>query len=713
MGVKRTVLVVDDQEVNRDILSEILSQDYNVISVEDGIQAIEVLKSKGIEISAILLDLVMPKMDGVEVLKVIKKDFGELNIPIIVETQKYGDTFEVEILKLGANDFVTKPYNPDIIRLRVRNLIEMREARAAVDTLVMDEVTGLLTKVGFSNKAQILLEDSKEKGKYELIVGDIEQFKLFNDIYGEDEVNRLLRYIADSLKEVFEGRESLIAHGYGDRFFILTAKYDDIIEDLNKVVEKVREFKENYKAILKFGIYTVKENVSIGSMCDRAQLAVDTIKGQYDKYCCYYDASLREKMMEERKITNLMRDGLKEKQFDVYFQPKFDANRESIVGAEALVRWIHPEIGMISPGIFIPIFEKNGFITELDKYVWERVCEFQSKTKKETGVIVPVSINVSRRDILEENLVNVFSGLLSKYDIEAKYLHLEITESAYTENPQQLISVVKELKDMGFVIEMDDFGSGYSSLNMLAMLPIDILKLDMKFIQNEFVDNKNKQDDSDDTLSIGGNSKSIISTIINLARWMNLLVVAEGVETKEQLEFLKKMKCNIIQGYYFAKPMVKEDFRKSLEEKEVTPVFDMTSYMSYIANTKNVSDDSKVMLIVDDLDMNRIILEEYFKNDYHVVQSDNGKMAWEYIKQNYENITIIMLDLYMPAMDGFTLLEMLKADEKYKNIPVVITSQASEKAANIVRLQKADGFLSKPYQQEEALQVVMNTLNAI
>lgn len=202
-----------------------------------------------------------------------------------------------------------------------------------------------------------------------------------------------------------------------------------------------------------------------------------------------------------------MKQSLMNEDFKVYYQPKYDIQTNKMIGAEALIRWQHPELGFISPGEFIPIFEENGFITELDIYIWEHVCGFIEKMKNEHNKILPVSVNVSRKDIYKEGLPEILKSMVERHNLSPTYLHLEITESAYMENTENLLEVVRRLKEYGFIIEMDDFGSGYSSLNILAELPIDIIKLDMKFIQNE---QKNK------------NSHNIISSIVNLAKWMSL-----------------------------------------------------------------------------------------------------------------------------------------------------------------------------------------------
>ena len=280
-------------------------------------------------------------------------------------------------------------------------------------------------------------------------------------------------------------------------------------------------------------------------MCDRALLAADSVKGQYNRHYAVYDDTLRARLLREKAITDAMESALAEEQFVVYLQPKYSLREECMAGAEALVRWNHPKLGFISPGEFIPLFEKNGFIPQLDQYVWEKVCTYLHEWRQKGYPTLPVSVNVSRADIFQIELVQVLTELTQKYGIEPSNLHLEITESAYAENPTQILQAVNQLRKLGFVIEMDDFGSGYSSLNMLNQMQMDILKLDMKFIQNEMAKPV---------------SQSILSYVVSMVHGMKLSVVAEGVETREQLERLQSIGCDYVQGYFLAKPMPASDY---------------------------------------------------------------------------------------------------------------------------------------------------------
>ena len=277
---------------------------------------------------------------------------------------------------------------------------------------------------------------------------------------------------------------------------------------------------------------------------------MDRVKGMYNQSIAVYDDSFREKLLREKAITDAMVTALEEGEFIVYLQPKYSLNNNRIVGAEALVRWIHPEWGFMFPGEFIPLFEKNGFISSLDQFVWENVCAKLQEWKEKGYLLLPMSVNVSRNDIFQGSLVDIFSGLIKKYDIDPQYLHLEITESAYAECGNRIVNTIEELRKLGFTIEMDDFGSGYSSLNLLSQMSLDILKLDMKLVKNEM------------TKSM---EKSILNDIISMAHRMNLTIVAEGIETREQMERLQSLGCDYAQGYFFAKPMPITEFEELLK----------------------------------------------------------------------------------------------------------------------------------------------------
>lgn len=541
MESRRKILIADEQKEKQKILYDILEDEYCILYAEDGQRALDILMKEGNRISAVLLDVLLPVQNGYEVMEVMQKTPRLSGIPVLVISRTMEEDCELKALNMGAGDFISHPFNGEILKKRLHNLIQMHETATAIGVMEKDTLTELYSKEGFCRKMDEILRERPDI-LYDVIALDIEHFKLFNDTYGLDEGDKLLKHIAQKIKEKTIKCNGICARAYADQFLIFWERKKEyaagMVEHLNRDMES---YPLDMKVHVKAGVYEIHDvHISVNSMCDRAFIAVKAAKGRYEKDLAYYDDSIREKLLLEQQIGDEMVCALREGQFDVYFQPKYNLITGDMVGAEALVRWQHPTKGFMSPGDFIPIFEKNGFITELDMYVWEKCCQFIAEWKQKYDMTLPISVNVSRKDIYKQNLPEILKTMVERYGISTKLLHLEITESAYTENPEQLLLVVEQLKKEGFMIEMDDFGSGYSSLNMLAELPIDVLKLDMKFLQNKGEQTKNE---------------NIMSSIVELAKKINLYVIAEGVEKEKQISMLKSMKCDMVQGYYYAKPM--------------------------------------------------------------------------------------------------------------------------------------------------------------
>ena len=694
MSEKNTILIVDDKEVNRECLIKLLEDDYNILEACDGEEAIEILDKNRDIISAVVLDIIMPKLDGYGVLNEMSYRKMLPKIPVIVTSVDGDEASELKSLSLGASDFLGKPYNPIIVKKRLQNIIHLKETASLVNYLQMDTLTGVYSKETFSKKTKEILKHSKDK-KYAIVYSDIENFQLLKDLFGEKTGDNLLVFMAKVLKHYVNYNE--LCGRIENEHFVLLKEYDkkSLHNDLDIIVKTVNDFPVNMNLRLRFGIYLIDTaKMSMHAMINRAILAVDTIKGRYGRYIAYYDKEIWEKQVHEQEILNCMEDAIKEEQFKVYFQPKYDLNSEKVAGAEALVRWVHPEKGFMNPGEFIPLFETNGFITELDKFVWDKTCGYIQGWKEKGYPVVPVSVNVSRTDIYNPDFIDIIMGIINKHGLKPENIHLEITETAYTENPHQIIEEVKKLKLLGFVIEMDDFGSGYSSLNMLNELPIDILKLDMGFVQGD----------------LSMNSNNILSFIISLAKWMDYAVVAEGIETEEQIQMLRNMDCNFVQGYYYAKPMPPEEFERHLVEHSILNN-DMEGLEMNFSDTE-FRKSPGIMLIVDDLVLNRKILSSSFSRYFKTVEKENGAEALEYIKEHADEIDVIMLDLVMPVMDGFTLMKQLKLENKYSHIPIIVTSQGNDKSVEKSFALGATDFVEKPYNPRIIMHRVQNVVMA-
>ncbi len=424
-----------------------------------------------------------------------------------------------------------------------------------------DEVTLGANKAKFTLDATELLKEHADKN-YAMISFDITKFKAINELYGYKRANKILKDVYQILKRNLS-RGSVCARDFAATYIILyrydkedfIVKYfvDKIAEEIDKYNEDVMrklisntETKVIAKLSIAFGIYLITDkSVPIAQMCDRASLAKRSHKDDVTQIYKFYDDEIRSHLLQDKEIEDEMDKALENHEFKMYLQPKFDMNTMEIVGAEALVRWIHPEKGIIPPINFIPIFEKNGFVIKLDKEMWKQACEFLSNRKKSGAHLFPVSVNVSRLHLNNDAFIDELVKLTKDYDIETKYLELELTESACLNNEKHFSEIMDKLKSLGFIISMDDFGTGYSSLNMLRRLPVDVLKLDRGFICDSIAEEK---------------GKIVVRKILDMANELNIVTVAEGIETSEQAMFLKNAGCKIAQGFLYGRPLDVETF---------------------------------------------------------------------------------------------------------------------------------------------------------
>lgn len=545
----RKILVVEDSVFGRELLTDILSVKYDVVATKNGQEALAVLDKSYDDFALVMTDLNMPVMDGYELIKKMKSIRQYTNIPIIVLTGTSDfsnkDATEIKCLELGATDFVLKPYNADIILNRVKSLIHLRESTTFLHYLEKDSLTGLYTKEFFYQRVEQQIRENPEED-YVLFATDIVGLKVINENYGIEIGNEVLKRLADFRHKLeyimFSGRIE------GDKFAALVKE-----SDLDKLLKNLKEKRGSLQfpvpnVIVKHGYYRIRKhsNLQPQGMYDRALLAMIKIKDIYGVYIAEYDDELRKDLLTQRRIAESAENALINNQFVVYYQPKFNVQREKINGAEALIRWIHPELGFMNPATFIPIFEKNGFIKKLDYFVWKEVCRNLRVWGDKGMNLVPISVNVSRRDFEDELLAESVIAIADHYKINHSLLHVEITESSYSDNPQRIAETIHKFHDAGFIVELDDFGSGYSSMVALNELDIDVLKLDMSIIQKD-----NPKSD-----------RSVLGFSMQLAQMMKLKTVAEGVETKEQAERIASLGGDYIQGYYYSKPLPKEEFEK-------------------------------------------------------------------------------------------------------------------------------------------------------
>lgn len=674
MVQKKQILVVEDNELNRAMLCAILEEEYQVLEAGNGQEALDILQQWKGSVALILLDIMMPVMDGYTFLERIKSDKQLSLIPVIVMTQSDAEEDEVTALAHGATDFVPKPYRPQVLLHRVASLIKLRETAAMVNHFQYDRLTGLYSREFFYRKVRERLDENPDQN-YLIICSNIENFKLFNDTFGRDAGDRLLKELAAMAQSMVDDA-GFCGRLNADRFLCFETReaVQQRWQNLDRAVNQ--HFSARFKStVMRWGIYEIKDrSVSVEQMCDRAMLAADSIKGQYNHYFAVYDDSLRAKLLRENAITEAMETALTGKQFTVYFQPKYSLNDSCMAGAEALVRWVHPEWGFMSPGEFIPLFEKNGFISKLDQYVWERTCAHLRDWKEKGYPLLPVSVNVSRADMYQSNLADTLLALTRKYGVDPAHLHLEITESAYTDNPTQIIGTVEQLRNHGFIIEMDDFGSGYSSLNMLSQMQLDILKLDMKFVQNEI------------SKPAG---KSILNDIITMAHRMNLNVVAEGVETRNQVKRLQAVGCDYVQGYFFAKPMPAGEFEELLEAWRL--------HAAHCApEIRQRKENLPVLLVADEDAGYRETVRNAFEGQYHVLEASGGESALACIRAHGgDGISTVILSMTLPEEGAALVLESLRKEPAFWQIPVLSTIPNGEKMKHLPLALETDDFLCK------------------
>ncbi len=691
----KAIIIADDNRVNRLLAREILKDNFEILEAKNGQEVFDILKERSDDISAVVLDIIMPVVDGYAVLDVMTKDPVYSNIPIIVVTVMSDADSETTLFDLGAYDVIQKPYDSRIMRKRVLNAINKRELeqtkientilreqnqaqvqlRTIVDNLdggvalvaindkkeaqllygstgyynlygltqkefkklnhnqfdlvveedrerVLNEVintinnresvnvefrfhhvdgtahwgsmtgdvidypdnsnpvvlviitdvsnikqaeqdkklalvemkfranhdmiTGIYNDYAFYSTTRSLLERLNDK-EFEIIKVNIIDSKVLSDLLGPEAFAKVLRKLARAIEKrvMYNGTYGRIE---ADRFAICAEKnYFDVLTLLQDLENEINE-KADVPIMIRLaaGIYHITEpELDIETMCVRANMALQSIKDEYTTKFKVYDEYIRMEYMNKHDILSMVEEAIKERQFVVYYQPIFSVAQEKPVSSEALVRWRHPERGIISPGMFIPIFEQNGYISKLDYYVWEEVCKYLHERSKHHLPMIPVSVNASRLSLYNPNLDTLLTDLIKKYKIDKKWLKIEITESAYVDNPQQLQMTINSLQNLGFEVLMDDFGSGYSSLNMLKEINVDVLKIDMGFIRG----------------SVGNiKATNILQTIIELAKKLKMNVVAEGVETEEQVKMLSNMGCDVIQGFYYSKPLPVEDF---------------------------------------------------------------------------------------------------------------------------------------------------------
>ena len=419
----------------------------------------------------------------------------------------------------------------------------------------LDPLTGLYSKEQFFSRATEYDKSHPDQG-VDAIVLNYNKFHLINELYGRGYGDKVLCAIGDCVNKTAKEHNGIACRYDADIFYMYINHQDNYDFLISQVSSELASIMNTPDTRIRIGIYPdTSMAASLQQRFDRAIQACNCVtKNGHSSTYEIYDEKMHKRELYEAMLLDSIGDALNENQFKLVFQPKYDIHGEKpkLSSAEVLIRWQHPDFGDVRPDFFIPLFEENGLIRQLDRYVWKEAAKQIRIWRDEFGYTIPVSVNVSRVDIFDLDFLSYLKQIVKENGIEAKDLHLEITETAYTDNVDQIVGVVKELQKEGFMVEMDDFGKGYSSFNMLTTLPLDALKLDIGFIKGIAENNK---------------EMNLLDCILKIAKLLNLTVIAEGVESDKQYLLLKNAGCDEIQGYYFSKPLDSGAFESLLQQK--------------------------------------------------------------------------------------------------------------------------------------------------
>ena len=551
---RRNIMVIENDSNCQEVFQNVLEEAYNITVVNNTQEALLLLMDSHTTYSLVLLELDLPDNACIEFLKQRNAQSFLQAIPVIVIT---GGGTDNGCFRLGADEFIRKPLNtPDIILARCERTISLYENKNLVSQTERDKLSGLYTIDYFFEylKQIIPLDMGSDR---DAIVIDVEHFRLINEIYGRGIGDQVLAEIGAYLQQILTTLNAIACRASADVFYVYCIHQEDY-QELQAVLQTIlaRNIKvSNIRVRIGVWQYVERGLIDPESWFDRAKSASDRISGNYTTSVAVYNSGLHSKHLREERLIRDIYEAIEHKDLKVFYQPKYaiQGDKPHLRSAEALIRWIHPTLGFISPADFIPLFESNGLIQMVDYYVWKEAAAQIRRWKDEYDFTVPVSVNVSRIDIYDPDLENKFCNILKENNLSPSEYMIEITESAYAENAQGLIEVLESMRKKGFKIEMDDFGTGYSSLGMLTEIPIDILKIDMSFVRSMEKHEKNKR---------------MVELIIDIAKFLKVPCVAEGVETESQLRALRRMGCDVIQGYFFSKPVSPEDFVKFIEKEK-------------------------------------------------------------------------------------------------------------------------------------------------
>ncbi len=553
--ITKIIIADDDPSIVLLLKHILLSEGYNVTEAKTGNEVIEHCKETYFDLA--ILDIVMPDMNGIDACRFIRNQLTE-SPPVLMITSLDDDVSIDQAFSAGATDYITKPINWSVFKNRVKRLIEAEKARKTVKKLEYhDHLTGLPNRTLLMDRLELSTYRAKRnKTHVALIMIDIDNFKLINETLGHDNGDMLLQSVAKRLQKDLRETDTL-SRTDGDEFSIIIENIEHaesvalIVKNLSRLLEHTITLADqsiHIKASIGIALYP-QDGDDIGTLLRNADIALYRAKERGQNLYQFFSPDLSKRALRRLDLENSLRHAIENNELVVYYQPKIELTSGKASGMEALVRWQHPEKGLIPPDEFIPIAEETGLIVQLGEWVIRTACKNFSQWKKDELPVDNISINVSARQFKEQDLVSLFQEVLQQTELDANYIEIELTESALLNNEDHAESKLNQLHNMGIKISIDDFGTGYASLSYLKRLPIDILKIDRSFTDGIL-------NDPDDI--------AIINAITGLAQAMNLQLVAEGIETIEQLEKIRELEINYGQGYYWSPPCPSEKYKDML-----------------------------------------------------------------------------------------------------------------------------------------------------
>ena len=554
---KHTILLALQDKKELEEMTKILGDKYNLLSSENGEDAYRILQDNYAKISLVIINPNLAQLSGEVMMRMAGKDALLQNIPFIVVATPKDVDMPKKYTELGAVEYFREPLVPNEFLARVSVVIRLRQSNAVIFANEMDEIPGLYTRRAFLYHATEFLRDHREES-VDILMSYIDGFETIIQRYGSAHADAVLSLLVTCFKEQY--RENIIMGRFTDNqvSIICLHKNRDMDEMAREIAHKLYREIPVSGVKLKIGVYEeVDYRQSVRTSCEYAASAMWSIEHKFDRRVAFYTQAMHRQTMQDKRVELEMNDALKNGEIKVYYQPKHELKTGKLVGAEALVRWAHPEKGLISPSEFVSVFEKTGFIRLVDYYVWRNTCKNLKKWIAEGKQVVPISVNASRIDLQFPNAARYAISSTEIFHIPASLLHIEVTENAFTENVDAISETLRECRAAGFKVELDDFGTGYSSLSMLGSMPLDIIKIDKSMLQNVADEKKN----------------GVLKACVQIAKALGLQIVAEGVENDKSVELLKKMDVEFAQGYYYSKPLPEDKFIQYAQNQEVPEEF--------------------------------------------------------------------------------------------------------------------------------------------